>query len=237
MPLQPAPNGYSQHFESSYKYLAFYHHPDGRRWWLTMCLNRNRTQKDFDCIEHRVMSVHPRTKRQAALYTLFQFVVDFEKIPYLDNTITRITIQTVIGKREDENMYPWLNTRGIEFLGLALGRHNIECIVDEDITTVVKYRPVEFYGLPPRVQLISYDQLEKIPAALSGIYQDGVFKVSLHDQIYILKEPSSPDSGEVFSLDSSSNIVRLKGIAISQNPYTTDTKSTASAFVVRGILT
>ena len=79
---------------------------------------------------------------------------------------------------------------------------------------------------------------------ISEIYQEGVLKVSVQGQFFVLKEPSSPESGGILHqellnllrLNLPSNIVRLKRIAISEQPYTTKPKPVPSSFVVRGIL-
>ena len=246
MSLEPAVDGYSQTFESSYKYSACYRLPDDRCWRVSLCLNRNRNEEDLDCVEHRVMSVRPQTKRKSTLLDLFRRVVDFDKIPYLNDTITRVTLRTNVDTSECNAMRPWLKTHGVEFLGLALENQHIECIVDEDITSVVNYRPIELYqGIyPVNLLYIPYDRLERTPRDISEIYQEGVFKVLVEDQFFLLKEPSSPESGEalhqelmnLLRLNLSSNIVRLKGIAISEHPYTTTPKPVPS-FVVRGFLT
>ena len=72
------------------------------------------------------MSIRPRTKRETAMRDLFWLVVHFDKILFVGDTITRITLRTNIDKSECDTICPWLKTHGIEFLALALENQNIE---------------------------------------------------------------------------------------------------------------
>jgi len=190
------------------------------------------------------MDLRPRSKRVAAFRELFELVIDFETISLLDDTITRITLRTNSGA--DNSVCPWLKVHGAEFLGMSLESQNLECIVDEDVTAAIDYRPVESYTnlSAANLQTVAYHHLQKTPREVSDIYNHGVFKVSLKARVFILKEAVSPENAAILHqelinlrrLDTSSNNVQLEGIVISQHPYTTDPRVPQSSSVVCGIL-
>src|SRR5437667_11896618 len=78
------------------KLHAKYIRSDGHQWWLALTLhfNKEAEKQGTTCVENQIYAVKGISKRRQAITELFRHAVDFSKVPFLDNTITRVRLQT-----------------------------------------------------------------------------------------------------------------------------------------------
>lgn len=238
---------YDDEEEQPKKRYGIYKKSD-QQWWVTLTIIPNREAKAIgrQCIENVICETKKRSKRMNMLTDLFQNVVNFSNIPYIDNTITRICLRTKVGPETqfskclplpDALYYPPPTFMDVDLTGL-------ECVVDEDDFSTIRYPSFEsFCTKYPDIRSIKHDDLIGIGDKKCKLH-DGVYKVIDGNGFeFVYKEPTSPAdiksmTNEVESLlllVGSRNIVTIHGLVISANPYLTRRKI-PSPPVVKGLL-
>jgi serine/threonine protein kinase len=222
---------------------GYYSHGDGCRWWLTLSINVNLdAEADGNrCVENKIYASPTRRK---AFVKLFQHAIDFSQVPYINNTITRIRLQTKVRERMSGlNEAPEALRRPLEpYMTISLD--NLECFVDEDVQSVIRYEYAELYRT--RYPLLRFVQLDQVVGIEERDHKlrDGVYKVTDDkNNEFVYKTPISPEdlkaqSNEIESLlllSHSPHIVALQALVISENPYLTSREASARP-VVRGLL-
>src|ERR1700738_3690976 len=79
------------------KLYAIFKSEDSRQWWLTLTIHFNvdAEKSRQRCIENEIYaSKMPPTGIIKAIIGLFNLAVDFPKVPFIDNTVTRICLRT-----------------------------------------------------------------------------------------------------------------------------------------------
>jgi len=211
---------------------------------LTIFLNTEAQKRGLPCVENHVYALTPR-KRRDFLQGLFLSVLDFSKLPLIDNTVTRVVIRTRIG---DESVEEY-GQRFFEpvcqlvqsYRGIRLT--HVECFVQEDEEVVIPFLPLEKYrSCSPRLQFISIDHILGLDRK-ENLLHKGVYKVFVgHDQ-YVYKQVASPhdipsqanEIDALIRLTISSRVIHLHGLVFTSSPYQTYPEI-ESPPVVRGIL-
>ena len=176
---------------------------------------------------------------------LFSHAVDFSKVPFLDNTITRVRLQTNVQTQSSSAFSVPNSIRRplVPFLEISLER--LECFVDEDDTSAIPYLSLESFRTKyPYAHFIHLGDLRGIEHNELKLH-GGVHKVydTTHNVWCVYKEPTRPaDSNSqvneiesLMCLSNSQHIIQLLGLVISSNPYLSCPKN-RSVLVVRGIL-
>ena len=128
------------------------------------------------------------------------------------------------------------------YMGLSL--NNLECLIGEDETYVIRYTSAECYS---QQQLHPPFVLSKDVVGIGekdGKLHEGVYKVRVGEASFVYKEPTTPDDvksqvSEIESLMLLSKspyiILKLHGLVVSDNPYLTRRSQPCSS-VVKGLL-
>jgi hypothetical protein len=240
-------NRFEERERSPKKHYAIYER-DGRRWWLTLTIhiNREAERTGEQCIENEIFAIKKPSKRKSALTTLFQLAIDFSKVPYMDNTITRVRLQTSVkNDLHSSNEVPIsaaIRHPLQPFMGVSLA--NLHCMIGHDDTSAIPYLPAQiYYERYPALWLVRYEDLVGI--CEKNKLHEGVYRVrcSGRDDTFVYKEPNIPDDVKsqrneiesLVNLSSSQHVINLQGLVASDNPYLTDSVNPTPP-VVRGLL-
>ena len=226
---------------------AIFKAEDGRRWCVTLTIHFNRDAEHTGqhCIENAIYSTKKPPNRKNALTKLFQQAVDFSKIPFFDDTITRVLLRTNVGNKISisygRSVPNALRQPLQSYMNIPL--KDLECFIAEDDAAAIPFTPLEdFRHRYPQVRTVRFDDVTGIGKKDHKI-QNGVYKVFHEDKLFIYKEPHCPDdvisqTNEIESLlllSKSPRVIRLHSLVFSQNPYLTHQEN-PSQLVVRGIL-
>ena len=229
------------------KRYAIFDDRHGRQWWVTLTIRINREAENAgqQCIENSIFAEKSHIRRMEKLTKLFQRVVDFSQISYLDDTITRVLLRTTV---EDGNVpsnmvrVPAALRHPLRsYMGISLD--NLECLVGEDDASVIPYTSAElYYNRQPHLRFVQFKDVSGIGESDRKLH-DGVYKVDIDNESFVYKEPTTPDdiksqTNEIESLMLLSNvsyIIKLHGLVISDSPYLTQ-RGRASSPVVRALL-
>jgi hypothetical protein len=221
----------------------------GRQWWLTLTIHINVDAENFSqhCIENEIYATKKPSRRIKAITGLFNLAVDFSRVPYIDNTVTRIRLRTNLKSQPYVTNTFFVPTALHQplppYMGTSLD--GLECLVDEDDTTAIPYATSESYRARyPCVPFVQYRDIIGIEENESKLAQ-GVYKVMdiTRNESYIYKEPKIPDDIKsqcneieaLLLLSNSPHIIKLRGLVVSTNPYITQL-SLPSQPIVRGFL-
>src|SRR5205809_269334 len=121
------------------KCYALYKNGD-HQWWVTLTLQTNLEAKAAGqpCIENEIFSTKKPSNRKKALTGLFRHV-NFLKVHYIDDTITRIHLHTNIGHETQS----WQGFSVSEVLHhplppfMSIELHGLQYSIDEDESSVI----------------------------------------------------------------------------------------------------
>ena len=246
--LQPL-NQFEEWNRSPKKLWAKYMHADGRQWWLTLTLvfNKEAERQGTPCVENQIYALKGISARQEAITALFKHAVDFSKIPYLDNTITRVRLLTNVqcqsAHTPSASVPDSLRRPLLPYLEISLER--LECFVDEDDKSAIPYPSLESVRTEyPYACFIQLGDLSGIEHNESRLHR-GVYKVfdTTRNVWCVYKEPTCPadiksqlnEIESLMRLSKSPRVIQLLGLVISPNPYRS-CPNNRSPLVVRGIL-
>ena len=226
---------------------AIFKAKDGQQWWLTLTIHFNQEAEHMgrQCVENAIYATKKPPNRKNALTKLFQQALDFSKIPFLDNTITRVLLRTNVGDKTSISYgrsVPNALCQPLQsYMDIPLT--DLECFIARDDDAAIPFTPLDVYHHRyPQVRIVQLDDVSGIGKKESTI-QPGVCKVSHRNEIFIYKEPHCPDdvisqTNEIESLlllSKSPHVVKLHGLVCSQSPYLTR-QADPSQLVLRGIL-
>lgn len=223
---------------------------DDHQWWLTLVLhfNKEAEKQGVQCIENQIYATKGFESRRQMVMGLFKYAVEFSRIPFLDDTVTRVRLQTnVHGTTLQASATPSvpnsLRHPLQPYMGISLER--LECFVDEDDTTAIPYPSVESLRTEyPLARFIHLEDLSGIGHNESELHR-GVYKVldTIHNVWCVYKEPTTPadvksqlnEIEALMLLSNSPHIIPLIGLVVSSKPYLSYPDN-HSPLVVRGIL-
>jgi serine/threonine protein kinase len=230
----------------SAKYIA----GDGHQWWLTLVLhfNKEAEKQGVECVENQIYATKGLKSRRQTVMGLFKHAVEFSRIPFHDNTVTRVRLQTNVHGLTSQASATLSASNSLrhpiqQYMGISLER--LECFVDEDDTSAIRYPSVEALRTEyPLARFINLEDLSGIGHNESELHR-GVYKVldTIHNVWCVYKEPTSPadvksqlnEIKSLMLLSNSPHIIPLLGLVISHNPYLSYPDN-HSPLVVRGIL-
>ena len=117
---------------------------DGRRQvTLTIFMNSEAQSRGLPCVENHIYALAPR-KRGDFLQGLFLSLLDFSKLPLIDDSVTRVVIRTRIGDepaeqychRVFEPLHQLFQYRGIRLT-------DVECFIQKDEEVGIPFLPLE----------------------------------------------------------------------------------------------
>lgn len=184
--------------------------------------------------------------RRQAFENLFRHAVDFSRVPFFDNTVTRIRLFTNIRRLSSESQVSSAATVSTILNDpLPSSFEGLECVVDWDEEGAIIFPSVEsILAEYPSAEVTPLDALQGLEDNDAKLHH-GIYKVfdTRHEVWCIYKEPKTPTDiksllNEIESLillSKSEHIIRFLGFAISSSPYLSypDPHST---LVLRGIL-
>src|ERR1700738_2588772 len=160
------------------KLYAIFKSEDSRQWWLTLTIHVNvdAEKSHQHCIENEIYATKKPLRRIKAITGLFNLAVDFPKVPFIDNTMTRIRLRTNTELRLHVS-----NTLSVPnalhqslplYMGISLG--GLECLVDEDDTSAIPYASFESYRARyPHIPFVQHKDLIGIEEKESRLGQCG----------------------------------------------------------------
>ena len=205
-----------------------------------MTIHKNFDDNDVErvCDENKIWEIKPKRERQKALMQLFQTEVNFACVPFIDDTVTSVSLCTKPPQTDDA-----IGNRSGRYLRNPSG--NFQCDIKEDTTSAVWFKTAEFYRQRyPSIPSIRYEELVKAGEKYRRLSPNrGVYKVLYGNEYFVFKEAIDPEDEE--SLDNeiaglvlvqdSPHVINLLGLVVSKPPYAT--MPTAShPRIVRGIL-
>ena len=213
---------------------------------MTLHINGKAEEAKQRCIENAIFAIKKRSDRRKVFRDLFRRVVDFSQIPYVDDSITRIILRTRVEDRHrpSNTMHVPVALRHLTRPYMGLSLNNLECLIGEDETYVIRYTSAECYS---QQQLHPPFVLSKDVVGIGekdGKLHEGVYKVRVGEASFVYKEPTTPDDvksqvSEIESLMLLSKspyiILKLHGLVVSDNPYLTRRSQPCSS-VVKGLL-
>lgn len=228
---------------------AVYNGEHGDRWFLTMTvhINDNAKTSGQHCIKNVIFTTKKPLNRMRALTQLFIHAVDFSKIPYVDDTITRIRLRTKVGTEIDPLngiLVPGALRHSLHpYRGVPLS--NLECLVDKDDTAAIPYTSLEVYKQRyPHLPFVKLEHVIGIGAEDCKL-ADGVYTVYCETEYkrFVYKEPNTPlqirslmnEIDSLVLLSKSSHIIKLHRLVISENPYLTRPRTASSSNMQREV--
>ena len=216
---------------------------NGCKWWLTLTVHFNEAAEgsNIRCLENSLYALKGPSVRKQALRNLFTTFVDFSELPFFDNTITRVRLQTNIPTAQPKrNAGEFVVPRAVPS-PCPTANDFLECLISKDETSAIPYTSHTCYAqLYPTLRFVQYEDIALLRKFRNNVYEvcDQTLKTR-----FVFKEANNPKDIEaqqnevdaLIRLATSPHVVGLSGLVVSDNPYHSR-PTTPSEPIVRGFL-